>query len=730
MKFIYRKYKGDKTVYYLDEYMSVDTETSDNKDPEHPECWVNTIQVRWLDKEYIFRKPMQFIGFLKKIIKTYDLQATRRIIIIIHNMSFDMAFLMPYINLYLPYREDYTILNDGKKIKAYRQGGLDFRDTLILSGKSLEKWGKDFNIEHQKQVGLYDYSEVIYQDTELDPEQLKYDLYDVIGLDECYEKQLQLEGDTTASIPFTATGYIRRDFRSNAINNKEYMRLFHASALSCHQFELNLRSYSGGFTHQNRFLKSHPIYGLIGHRDFRSHYPTQMRCYPLPFGKIIELYSPMKYERHRRVKWTIEEILGLYPKYTTITVLMIEKAQLKDKNITMPFMQFSKMYTEGSCRYTCDNGRVLSFEGKARLYVPSLTLKILHEQYDIKGKILEILAMENMYMPSCLADTIDKLFKGKSDEKLKLKAIEKAGGEFSEEWFQQSAKLLHVKGGLNGTYGMFVQNPIHEEYNIDFTREDYEHIFDAVISPEMTPEMQLAKYYNNRNSFLPYQVGCAVTDLARYELYEYIKCIGYDKVIYADTDSLFYLKSPETELKIEALNKLKHEQAEKLGAFITDDSGKRIYYDVFEDEPDCIAFKGLHAKCYGIIQREGSELVMKATIAGIPARTLIEKRGEELIYLTREEELCGITPDMKKKNPKIKVLPFTALKHITDRFIFRTNTGTAGRAVMHPPKVVNIEGHEIETAGGWIITKLPEKKIKDFDIYDYEEDPMRGVWNL
>jgi hypothetical protein len=49
---------------------------------------------------------------------------------------------------------------------------------------------------------------------------------------------------------------------------------------------------------------------------------------------------------------------------------------------------------------------------------------------------------------------------------------------------------------------------------------------------------------------------------------------------------------------------------------------------------------------------------------------------------------------------------------------------------MHPPKKVMIDGHEIETAGGWIITKLPEKRIKDFDVFDYEEDPMRGVWNL
>ena len=48
----------------------------------------------------------------------------------------------------------------------------------------------------------------------------------------------------------------------------------------------------------------------------------------------------------------------------------------------------------------------------------------------------------------------------------------------------------------------------------------------------------LDEYYKGRNNFLPYQAGCFVTAAARYELYEYIKTIGYENIYYCDTDHL------------------------------------------------------------------------------------------------------------------------------------------------------------------------------------------------
>ena len=37
------------------------------------------------------------------------------------------------------------------------------------------------------------------------------------------------------------------------------------------------------------------------------------------------------------------------------------------------------------------------------------------------------------------------------------------------------------------------------------------------------------------------------------------------------------------------------------GRCFTLDNGKLEYYDEFSSEPDCAAFKGLHSKCYGVV---------------------------------------------------------------------------------------------------------------------------------
>ena len=137
-----------------------------------------------------------------------------------------------------------------------------------------------------------------------------------------------------------------------------------------------------------------------------------------------------------------------------------------------------------------------------------------------------------------------------------------------------------------------------------------------------------------------------------------------------DTDSIFYFKDDETEDKIKELNALHH----KTASYVTDNYGERIYYDVFEPEKDIVAFKGLHSKCYGYIT-EDDELI--ATIAGVPARTLIGQRGDDLIYLTREEELAGITAEMKLADTEIQIKDkIAALDNLKIGAKFKTNTGT------------------------------------------------------
>ena len=69
MRLLCRRYIGMKTVFYLDDFMSLDIETS--HDDEY--TWISSIQVLFNDTYKLFRKPMEFISYLYDQIQEYNL---------------------------------------------------------------------------------------------------------------------------------------------------------------------------------------------------------------------------------------------------------------------------------------------------------------------------------------------------------------------------------------------------------------------------------------------------------------------------------------------------------------------------------------------------------------------------------------------------------------------------------------------------------------------------------
>ena len=82
--------------------------------------------------------------------------------------------------------------------------------------------------------------------------------------------------------------------------------------------------------------------------------------------------------------------------------------------------------------------------------------------------------------------------------------------------------------------------------------------------------------------------------------------IGYENVIYCDTDSIFYFKDDKVEKSIIKYNKQLIEHAEKEKAYAVDSKGRKRYLGSFDDENDDIKqMKYLHPKCYGIVDGSG-----------------------------------------------------------------------------------------------------------------------------
>lgn len=706
------------SIYCL-EPVFLDIETSNNhaEKPEDLRCWIVSIQVLFNGQYHLFRYPEELVKWYEKQYKELKLYPSKKfkkkLITYIHNASYDLSYLVPYINM-LP---DFGMSNQGiiegqNKFLSYCRGSLEFRCSYRLSGMSLEKWSKEMNVEHKKQVGLYDYDAILYPDDKLDDASQKYDLYDVLSMKECLEKQMQYHGDNITTIPFTATGYIRRTLR-RACNKDKYYRneYFFNNRLNADLFSYLLKSYAGGITHNNRFYrdmvirrgktyeytKGHKIrVKCIGHKDFKSHYPTQMTCYEFPLGT-----PQLIYKNSMPFYMTIGEILSYSPKFSTMSVIRIYEAKLKDFKISMPFMQFSKCYEASFDFKLLDNGRILHAKGEWIMYVDNLTLDILSEQYDLEYEVIEVYRMLNKPLPNCIIQVIDKYFKGKSDKKNLVHELTDQFGKLDERTIEAEFELMQDKKGINSIYGCTATNPLRDQYEIT---EDMEFFLTQSYNDKESIQEGLDNYYKGKNNFLAYIIGVWVTSLARHELYEYIKAIGYDKVLYVDTDSAFYIKDKETEKAIEALNAEKRKKAHS----VILSNGKTEYYDEFTSEPDCIAFKGLHSKCYGVVTEKGLEL----TIAGVPARTLIDVTPEgELIYLTREQELRGnVKNDIR------------ALNRLKDGFKFKINAGVSaiyigaeGYMTARKPTIMYIDGHEIHTAGGCVIRKLESKEVHDVD---------------
>lgn len=723
---MYFRGKG-KSGKIASEPIVLDIETSWNHDKENPKCWIVSIQVYFLGNYYFFRTPFELIDFYKGVAERYALNPKKKIINIIHNASFDLSYLIGFFQEFLPCEELGGVFIEKNKIVSYQQWCYEWRCTYLLTQMSLEKWTKEMNVEHQKRVGMYNYESILYPDSELDEQSLLYDRDDVLGLYEAFLGQLESYGDNLSTIPLTSTGYARRRFREGAMKDDYYrQRYFLDNRLDVKAYKYCLNSFSGGFTHNNRFFKSEIVnarelgYDAIGHRDFRSMYPSIMRAYPMAVGKPEIYYDVRKSFYRNHFDINIDKILELAPDYSSITHLKLyEGTILRDEKISMPMLQKSKCIKPVSFRAMCDNGRILSIvSGECEMYIDNYTLDILNKQYHLEYSIIGVIRFKNERLPKCLADVIDELFKNKTDFKNKKNELEHKYGLLDFRTQEMLFQLNLNKKLLNACFGMFCTKPVREQWEIDWSRLDNEdeeerepfHLVSKVRTDEEIEE-RLDKFYKGKNNFLAYQTGVFVTALAKHELFEYIEAVGYDKVLYCDTDSIFYLKNSETEKRIEELNAVKHLSAPHITAL----DGSKVYYDVFEAEDDLRAFKSLHSKCYGVVTEERNELQL--TVAGVPAKTLIGlgENGKP-IYLTREEEIAGITPEQKLQNPKIKIEnPMEALDRLTDKMEFTINTGTTCRYLVEKPHMELIDGHEVWTCGGAIIMKLESKMIKDID---------------
>ena len=600
-------------IEYSDYYITLDTETSHNHDIKNPIGWVYQWAVAINHDTIVYgRTPSQLRDFFDKLIICNNLNNDKRVVVYVHNLSYDYQYIKRLFD-----KSDMLAIDSHKLITFNTLDGIEFRCSYKLSNRSLDKWATDLNITHKKLSGSIDYDIIRYQDSKLNFKDWKYMFYDVIALDECVQKQMSLYHDDVLTIPLTSTGYVRREarelFNSDTKNKTDFKNRYMESEL----YQALDSAFAGGLTHGNFKYVNKIVTGTIRHRDFVSHYPSQQRFYAnYPVGGFKKMNS----------KLNARDIIRLSKKYCLLMLIRTTSIILK-QGVTLPCISYSKCKQgfnspPSSYDFVLDNGRVFKLTGKTKdvyfdMWVTELDFKWLLKQYDLPFgfEIVTVFKADKGECPRFLQSLVDTYFTKKADlskqitdVKMELKKTPK------DDILQKKLIDLYIdyilcKNMLNGIYGMTATRPVRPEFLEDIYGE-----WHKVVKEGDDLSKALKSFYRNKKSFMDFALGVYCTSLARSELLHFVELIGYDNYIYCDTDSCFYLSSPEVERKIEEENMKLRREADTIGAYIVTASGKKVYYNSFEDEGEEIStFKFLHAKCYGYICNQKLNL----TVAGV-----------------------------------------------------------------------------------------------------------------
>lgn len=532
-------------------------------------------QFGYNDNIYYGRELIDFLNVLDDLPK-------EKLIIWVHNLSFEYATLTNILHV-----ESVFAKTPHKPMKCTfsEYPHIEFRCSYMLSGLSLDNWGKEVGcLKHTNDLN-YDILRTPY--TPLNEKELLYCEYDDLVVYNGIKNELKTYKDVF-SIPLTKTGKVRKVLKERLFSVDGYNYFIKKLVPTLEDYTILRKVFSGGYTHANRYYTNKTITGLISHWDFTSSYPTVMVCKKYPMGKW-----------KRRLEHYIPD-----NKYFENYAFMM---RLKFKNIyattTTSYIQLSKCeHLEKPIR---DNGRLIRAED-VEIWVTELDYMIIQDFY----KWDDVECLESYY---CIKDYLPKEYISFVLElyakKTELKGL---SGEENETMYAYS------KATLNSLFGVSVTDICQSSVEWDDTLKEW---YTKPLTVDSVKET-LNKLYSDKTHsnkyFASYSWGVWVCAWGRYALFECLKKCP-NKVIYCDTDSLFVLGVPDfSDYNIKITKELK-KACDTLGLDFNmthpkDIKGVEHPLGIFEREEDIKQFKTLHAKCY-LERRFDNEMYL--TVSGI-----------------------------------------------------------------------------------------------------------------
>lgn len=445
----------------------------------------------WEDFEYLMTEIEQYTA------------ANRRLLVFVHNLGFDFTFFCKHLHWSHVFG-----VKPKTPIYAITTSGIEFRDSYILTGKSLDSSAKDLvHYKVNKQVGTLNYDLIRGSTTPLTDKELQYCVYDCLTLDAII-KEKQLQEGFIHKIPLTNTGYVRRFLRWGCLGrsknksnqNKQYSRLMQLLTIKPKEYAMLKRAFMGGFTHANALYVGQTIKLPVDSFDFTSSYPAVIlsELFPMSSGTLYKSLTQSAFSAILKDKLSIFDV-----QFNNIRPM---------DNVFENYLSESKCKIEG--KSVINNGRVVKAD-KLFTTVTNIDFQIIKNFYKWDSiQIGEVLAYDKGPLPKEILEGVITLY----EKKTELKGVEGAEVDY-----------MLYKGMLNACYGCMVTDIVKPTYSYNET---------VGWSVDVKSEAdQLSKYNNSRTRFLYYPWGVFVTAYARRNLLMGIQEFGQD-YIYSDTDSI------------------------------------------------------------------------------------------------------------------------------------------------------------------------------------------------
>lgn len=616
---------------YKNLFCAFDIETTNDYSINQSYMYIWQMQIE--EQTVVGRTWGEWLEFMKRILSR--LKEDEFLMIYVHNLSFEFSFLK---GIYSFDPNEVFAIDRRKVLKCEMMNHFEFRCSYLLTNMSLSAFTKRMGVTEKLSGEEFNYKKIRYPWTELTPKEIEYCITDVISLVEALKVYFSIEHDNYFTIPYTSTGFVRRDV-------KRSMRRFNRKELESMQpdyeiFQILREAFRGGNTHCNRYYTGQILENVSSY-DRVSSYPDVQINELFPMSPWIKEEGP-----------TVERVTRIIYKQHRACIMRCGFVGIRLKNPLWGCPYIPKHKCRKLTRHDNDNGRILDAD-YLEISLTDIDFKIICDEYDFDSiTFYDFYHCRYGKLPKPLREEIQKYFQLKSELK---------GVTGSELYYQLS------KAKLNSVYGMSVTNPCR--VSIDYINDQF--------IPREENEWELLES-SNRKAFLVYAWGIFTTCHARMELEKMMKLVGAERFVYCDTDSVKFID--DGKVSFDKYNKSKKTDSIKNGGVGVDRKGNKYYLGVCEYEGTYSRFVSLGAKKYAYIDsRETLHITVAGVGKSIGAVELASRGGIESFKEGFTFYKAGGTESVYNDDPEVKRLTVDGhTLEITSNVLIKDSTYTLG----------------------------------------------------